>query len=51
MKDTNEKQFLYNDIKERYKLVNKIYFIAMNIMYLMFAVYLVMRVGMGSISK
>ena len=24
MKDTNEKQFLYNDIKERYKLVNKI---------------------------
>lgn len=51
MKDTNEKQFLYNDIKERYKLVNKIYFIAMNVMSLMFAVYLVMRVGMGSISK
>ena len=51
MKDTNEKQFLYNDIKERYKLVNKIYFIAMNVMYLMFAVYLLMRVGMGSISK
>ena len=50
MKDTNEKQFRYNDHKERMKLVNKIYFIAMNILYVMFAIYLVMRVSMGSLN-
>lgn len=51
MKDTNEKKFLYNDVKERYKLVNKIYFIAMNVLYVMFAVYLLMRTFLGDIHK
>ncbi|MBQ8278365.1 MAG: chemotaxis protein [Roseburia sp.] len=51
MKDTNEKQFRYNDIGERYKSVNRIYFIAMMVLYSLFAIYLVMRALMGDINK
>jgi len=52
MKTTKEeKQFLYNDIGERYKAVNRIYFIAMLVMYLMFAVYLLLRALVGDINK
>ena len=41
MREANEKQFRYNDMGERYKSLNKIYFIGMTFLYLMFAVYLV----------
>ncbi|MBR5127331.1 MAG: chemotaxis protein [Roseburia sp.] len=52
MKTTKEKQqFLYNDIGERYKAVNRIYFIAMLVMYTMFAVYLILRALVGDINK
>lgn len=47
----DEKKFLYNDIAERYKVVNRIYFIAMMVMYFMFAVYLIMRTMLGDINK
>ena len=47
----DEKKFLYNDIGERYKAVNRIYFIAMLVMYFMFAVYLVLRALVGDINK
>lgn len=53
MRDTNEttkKQFRYNETKERLILVNRIYFIAMNVLYGMFAVYLLLRWVMGSIN-
>ena len=51
MKETNDKKFRYNDIGERYKAVNRIYFIAMLVLYFMFAIYLVMRALMGDINK
>ena len=54
MRDTNEttkKQFRYNETKERLILVNRIYFIAMNVLYGMFAVYLLLRWVMGSINN
>lgn len=51
MKETNGKQFRYNDMGERYKTLNKIYFIGMTLLYLMFAIYLVMRALMGDIHK
>ena len=47
----NEKKFRYNDIGERYKAVNKIYFIAMMVLYIIFALYLVMRALMGDTHK
>lgn len=47
----NEKKFRYNDIGERYKAVNRIYFIAMMVLYIIFALYLVMRALMGDIHK
>lgn len=46
-----EKKFLYNDIGARYKALNRIYFIAMMVLYFMFAIYLVMRALMGDINK
>jgi len=45
------KKFRFNDIGERYKEVNRIYFIAMLVMYFMFAVYLVLRALVGDINK
>ena len=51
MKDTKGKKFRYNDMGERYKTLNKIYFIGMTLLYMMFAVYLVLRTLMGDIHK
>ena len=51
MRGAKEKQFRYNDIEERYKTLNKIYFIGMVFLYLMFTVYLVMRGLLGDIHK
>ncbi len=52
MKVTKEEnRFRYNDIGERYKAVNGLYFIAMLVLYFMFATYLVMRALMGDINK
>lgn len=49
MKEKNK--FLYNDSGERYKVLNRIYFIAMMVLYLMFITYLVLRTLMGDINK
>lgn len=43
MKEAKEKQFRYNNMEERYKTLNKIYFIGMSFLYMMFAIYLVME--------
>lgn len=51
MREANEKQFRYNNMEERYKTLNKIYFIGMTLLYLMFAVYLTMRALLGDIHK
>lgn len=52
MKVTKEEnRFRYNDIGERHKAVNGLYFIAMLVLYFMFATYLVMRALMGDINK
>ncbi len=51
MKETKEKEFLYNDMSERYKVINKIYFIGMTALYLMFGAYLLMRFFVGDINK
>ena len=51
MREAKEKQFRYNDMGERYKTLNKIYFIGMTLLYMMFAVYLVMRALLGDIHK
>ena len=51
MREANEKQFRYNDMGERYKTLNKIYFIGMTLLYLMFVAYLVMRALLGDIHK
>ena len=52
MKTTNETgQFRYNDAGERFKAINKIFFLGMTFLYIMFAVYLIMRGAMGSLSK
>ena len=52
MKTTNETgQFRYNDTGERFKAINKIFFLGMTFLYIMFAVYLIMRGAMGSLSK
>lgn len=51
MREANEKQFRYNDMGERFKTLNKIYFIGMTLLYFMFVVYLVMRALLGDIHK
>lgn len=51
MTATKEKEFRYNEIGERYKVVNRIYVIAMTVLYLMFAAYLILRALMGNIDK
>lgn len=48
MKDTNVKKYRYNDMKERFRSLNKIYFIGTTILYFMFASYLLMRSFMGT---
>ena len=50
-KNTTEKKFRYNDENERYKSLNKFYFIGMNALYGMFAAYLLMRSTWGDLNK
>ena len=51
MKETEAKKFRYNDENERYKSLNKFYFIGMNALYFMFLVYLFMRSSFGDLNK
>lgn len=51
MKETMGKVFRYTDENERYKSVNKFYFIGMNALYAMFVAYLLLRASVGSLSK
>ena len=50
MKEGIIKKFLYTDENERYKSVNKFYFIGMNA-YVMFIGYLVMKANFGDLNK
>ena len=43
MKETIGKKFRYTDENERYRSVNRFYFIGMNALYAMFIMYLFMR--------
>lgn len=45
------KKFRYTDENERYKSVNKFYFIGMNALYAMFIAYLLMRAFFGDLNK
>ena len=51
MQDTKIKKFRYTDENERYKSVNKFYFIGMNALYAMFIAYLLMRSTFGDLNK
>ncbi len=51
MKEGIVKKFLYTDENERYKSVNKFYFIGMNALYVMFIGYLVMKANFGGLNK
>ena len=51
MKEGIVKKFLYTDENERYKSVNKFYFIGMNALYLMFIAYLVMKANFGNLNQ
>lgn len=51
MKETVEKKFRYTDANERYKSVNKFYFIGMNALYIMFIAFLLVRSGNGNLNK
>lgn len=45
------KKFRYTDENERYKSVNRFYFIGMNVLYVMCIVYLFMRSNFGDLNK
>ena len=49
--ETEGKKFRYTDENERYKSVNKFYFIGMNALYAMFVIYLLMRTNFGDLNK
>ena len=51
MKDVVLQKFRYTDENERYKSVNKFYFIGMNALYIMFIAYLLMRSTFGNLNK
>ena len=52
MKTTNEvNQFRYNDAEERFKSINKIFFLGLTFLYIMFASYLLIRTFSGDIHK
>ncbi len=51
MKEDIVKKFLYTDENERYKSVNKFYFIGMNALYAMFIAYLVMKANFGNLNS
>lgn len=48
--ETEGKKFRYTDENERYKSVNKFYFIGMNALYAMFIAYLLMRSTFGDLN-
>ena len=50
-KENVSKKFRYNDEDERYRSLNKFYFIGMNALYVMFAAYLLMRATFGDLNK
>ena len=50
MNPNNEKDFRYNNIDERYKVLNRIYFIGLVALFSMFYLYLVLKVVNHSIS-
>ena len=45
MEGTNEKKYRYNDINERYKTMNKIYILAMSCLWIMYVVYLLLKLS------
>lgn len=51
MKETEGKYFRYTDENERYKSVNRFYFIGMNALYVMFLIYLLLRANVGNLNK
>ncbi len=51
MKETEAKKFRYNEEDERYKSLNRFYFIGMNALYAMFLAYLLLRSMWGDINK
>ena len=51
MKETISKKFRYTDERERYKSVNKFYFIGMNALYAMFIAYLFVTSNNGALNK
>lgn len=51
MKDTVVSKFLYTDENERYKAVNRFYFIGMNALYIMFIAYLVMKANFANLNQ
>ena len=50
-REMKENKFCYNDENERYRSLNKFYFIGMNALYAMFAAYLFMRSSFGDLNK
>lgn len=46
---TEEKKYLYNDIRERYIRMNKIYIISLGFIWIIYVMYLFMKLGMKSI--
>lgn len=50
MKEDVVKKFRYTDENERYKSVNRFYFIGMNALYVMFIAYLLMRANFGNLN-
>jgi len=50
-REMKENKFRYNDENERYRSLNKFYFIGMNVLYAMFAAYLFMRSSFGDLNK
>lgn len=51
MKEIVSKKFRYTDERERYKSVNKFYFIGMNALYVMFIAYLFVSVNNGVLNN
>lgn len=49
MKESDEKNYRYNEISERYIRMNKIYIFSLSCFWVMFVAYLLLKVGCGSI--
>ncbi len=50
MANTNEKKFLYNDVNERYIRMNRFYIISTVIMWVLFLLYIWLKLGVGAIA-